>query len=373
MLAALETALELTHDTAERAGTYVDLAYESSVRSGMWRTRPARELMETWTSRALAGTPEGSAAQAKALIGRVFWGFPDSADAAPRALEIARALEDPALESGALDALGVFTFRTGDFERAYELEASRFALRPHLNDPDLVHDLFISTIPTAAAAGQLDEAKRLADELQDVVAELTPHHRLHGSACRLELDELVGAWDEVVAREAEVEHAVLANRDTPCVRNARSLLVCALGRQLVGDDDRSGELEALAEDIKGEGHGAALATPRARLALARGRLDLLEELLADDEWLRRQSWFALPAAAARLDVLSIVGTEADVEAAGAFGPSGSYVEPFALRALGIVRADEALLQEGQERFDALGLTWHAEQTDMLRRLRQTAS
>jgi hypothetical protein len=339
----------------------------------MWRTRPARELMDMWTSRALAGTPAGSAAHAKALIGRVFWGFPDSADAAPRALEIARTLEDPALESSALDALGVLTFRTGDFETAYELESSRFALRPHLNDPDLVHDLFLSTIPTAAATGQLDEAKRLADELQDVVAELTPHHRLHGSACRLELDELVGAWDDVLAREAEVEDAVLANRDTPCVRNARSLLVCALGRQLLGDGDRSAELESLAEELKSEGHGAALATPRARRALARGRLDLLEELLADDEWLRRQSWFALPAAAARLDVLSIVGTEAEVEAAGTFGPSGSYVEPFALRALGIVRADEGLLRQAQERFDALGLAWHAQQTETLRRLRQTAA
>jgi hypothetical protein len=222
------------------------------------------------------------------LISRAFWAFPEAENDAERASAIGRELGDAAIESSALDALGVAAFRDGDFKRAYEIESSRFRFRPQLNGPDLVHDLYLSTIPTAAAIGRLDEAARLADELTEVVAELTPHHRLHGAACRIEIDELRGAWEEVLMREEGIEHAVLANRDTPCVRNSRSLLVCALAHELVGNRERAGELEELAEDFQHEGHGYAVATPHVRLALVRERLDLLEELLSDEEWFRRQ-------------------------------------------------------------------------------------
>jgi hypothetical protein len=54
---------------------------------------------------------------------------------------------------------------------------------------------------------------------------------------------------------------------------------------------------------------------------------------------------------------------AEIEAAG---------EPFALRALGIVRADEQLLDEAADRFRDLGLGWHSDQTETLRGLRKLA-
>ena len=43
----------------------------------------------------------------------------------------------------------------------------------------------------------------------------------------------------------------------------------------------------------------------------------------------------------------------------------TYLEPFALRALGIVRQDPALIDQALERFAALGLAWHAAQTGAL--------
>jgi hypothetical protein len=46
-------------------------------------------------------------------------------------------------------------------------------------------------------------------------------------------------------------------------------------------------------------------------------------------------------------------------------PSHSYVEPFALRALGIVREDDTLIEQAQAAFAALRLDWHAAQTDRL--------
>ena len=44
---------------------------------------------------------------------------------------------------------------------------------------------------------------------------------------------------------------------------------------------------------------------------------------------------------------------------------GTYLEPFALRALGIVRADDALVSRAGELFAALGLDWHGAQTAAL--------
>ena len=46
---------------------------------------------------------------------------------------------------------------------------------------------------------------------------------------------------------------------------------------------------------------------------------------------------------------------------------GIYAEPFALRALGIVREDDTLIDEALSRFDALGLDWYVAQTPLLMR------
>jgi class 3 adenylate cyclase/tetratricopeptide (TPR) repeat protein len=369
LMYAFERALELTEDDRELSETYAELAFESALRGGMWKRRPSEQVVDEWTSRALAHVTPRSAEHVKTLVARAMGGLPDGDEAAALALELAEELGEPSLQSAARDACGVNAFRDGDFERAYALETSRFQLRDQLGDPDQVHDLYLSTIPTANATGRLDEARRLATELIEVVADLTPHHRLHGVANLIELEELKGTWDAILALEDATVAAVEANRDTPCVRNGRSLFVCAIARELAGDRERSAELEALATEFAAEGHGGAIATPRARLAIARGSLDVLE-ILADEAWLRRQTWFALPSAAVRLDVFAIIGSVADIE--GSFAPPGSYVEPFAVRALGVAKGDEALLADADRGFRALGLDWHAEQTTHLTELRKQA-
>jgi class 3 adenylate cyclase len=370
---AMQTALELAPDSRQRAETYAELAFEGGMRSGMWRRRPTLELMDTWTSKALAEVPHGSAAHVKALVSRAFWGLPGDEETARIASELAEQLGDIELRSAAWDARAVSAFRKGDFETAHTWELRRFDIQPEITNPDVIHDAYISTIPTAAAIGRLREARRLAQELDEFVARLTPHHRVHGVGCKLEVEELAGDWDAILALEAQAEQAVAGNSDTPCVRNARSLLVCALARELTGDSQRARELEAQSRELENEGSGAIMATPRARLALARGELDNLDELLGDKEWLQRQSWFSLPAGATRLDVLAAVGAPDDVEAAAEqLGRPKSYLEPFALRALGIVREDETLLAEAHDRFGALRLHWYAGQTESLRRLRKRA-
>ena len=66
---------------------------------------------------------------------------------------------------------------------------------------------------------------------------------------------------------------------------------------------------------------------------------------------------------AHLDGLAALGARERIEdeAALALRP-GTYLEPFALRALGIVRHDRALIERAADHFESLGLGWHAART-----------
>lgn len=66
---------------------------------------------------------------------------------------------------------------------------------------------------------------------------------------------------------------------------------------------------------------------------------------------------------ARLDRLAALGDRrrVEVEAVPLLRP-GIYLEPFAMRTLGIVRDDKALVGLAIARFEAMGLGWHADET-----------
>jgi hypothetical protein len=331
----------------------------------MFQTQPARELSKEGSALAIGGAPAGSSAHVRALIAQGLWG---DDEIALEANVLAERLGDPELRSYAWDARGSEEFRKGEFEAAHNSEMRRFDFLGDVTDPDHIHDMYISAITPTVAVGRIREARRLAAENDELVARLTPHHRLHGIACVMEVEELAGNWERIRALEDRIELTVAENRATPCVRNARSLLVCAVASEILGDRDRSRELEADADGLPAMGLGMTFGAPRLRLALARQDFATLGELLADKDWYSRQTWFLLPGAAARLDALAVVGKEATIEAESLPGRSG-YLEPFMLRALGLARNDDRLIAQADERFRALHLDWHAAQTEALMRLR----
>ena len=115
-----------------------------------------------------------------------------------------------------------------------------------------------------------------------------------------------------------------------------------------------------------DGYHRILDPFRARLALMRGDLEQLESLLDQlDLW----HWVPsthLGGVTTRLDALVALGrTQAVEEEATRLAQPGTYVEPFALRALGRVRGDSALIALAVDRFEALGLQWHAARTRAL--------
>ncbi|MEO8291014.1 MAG: adenylate/guanylate cyclase domain-containing protein [Gaiellaceae bacterium] len=361
---AMQNSLKVCKDRASCGETYSLLALHTAARSGMWQRRPDHELVTGWIDRALELSEPETPTRVRALIARAFWIPKEAAEAAREAERLAERLGDRELQSWALDALLAQAYSQHDYDEAYELARERLNLIAEISDPDHIVEAHEAAVPAFAAVAQIDEARRLAKNAGDLSRKLSPHHELHGLSLQLEVEELAGGWERVVALTVRTERAVSANLDTPCSRNARSLLVCAVASAVMGDEQRAAELERAAEDLGMEGYDFALESPRLRLALLRGTLQPVGEAL--EAVGSHNLSFGLARLAARMDALAALRDRRRVEEdAPPLLQAGGYIEPFALRALGIVREDETLVGQASDRLRAMGLDWHADQAHAL--------
>ncbi|MFL5962650.1 MAG: adenylate/guanylate cyclase domain-containing protein [Gaiellaceae bacterium] len=361
---AMQNSLKVCSNKATCADTYSELAFQTAIRSSMWAKRPDRELVAGWIEQALELSEAESVSRAKALIARSFWER-NTPEAAREASELAERSGDIELRSYAWGARCAVAFGEGDFQSALTWSQRRLDVLDEINDPDHVADIYEVAIPSCCANGRFSEARRLAVEHGTVVEPLSDHHRVHGIAVLLEVEEACGGWNRILELAQRTEAAVEANLATPCIRNARSLLLTALAAAYSGDDETARHYERRAEELATEGYDFVLAAPRTWLALVRGDVDQVDRLEAVD-LVRGQTWYALPAAAARLDALAALKERTQVERdAPPLLRAGTYLEPFALRALGAVREDELLIEQAIDRFNAMGLIWHAEQSRKL--------
>lgn len=360
--AAMQQATELADSLEVKADLYAELAFQTLVRAGMWRALPDPTLVDGWINRALELAAPQTAPRAKALIARCYHEYRKPPDLAAEASDIANRLGDPALQSYGFDVLGLTAFAAGDYEGARAWQRRRVGLVDHIDDPDHLADVYANAIPPSIARGEFEEARRYTSAQLETTRPLSPHHRLHGISGILELEELLGNWTGVRELQTDIEQAVADNVATPCVRNQRSLLVCALANLYHGDDDEARRLEEQAERHGMEGYGTVIGAPRLRLALHRGELDRVASLVGEPA-VRRTTWFYLSSVATHLDALAALGERARLESeAPRFAAGNAYLEPFALRALGIAGDDDELMGRAAECFAALGLEWHAART-----------
>jgi class 3 adenylate cyclase len=364
---AMKQALALTEDPQQQAELLGDLAFQTAVRSGMWPLRPADEEVEGWIEQALELASPGTPERARALIARAYWNPSADHGAAAEGSMLADQSGDLLLRSYALGARAVSAFAARDYDASTDWAARRLDLVPDRTDPDHVTEIYEELIPPCALLGRFTEAFRVVALHADLSRTLTPHHRIHAIALELEVKELMGAWPSIRERTADVERAVTENLQTPCIRNTRSLLVEAVAHEHAGDRDEARRLEERALELAAEGFGFRLFGPRARLALIRGDLGLVEQLLAEDVPRRGHDWMLTSAmVTTRLDGLVALGRRDLVEVeAGPLAAARSVLRPFGLRALGLVREDDSLVREALEAFEAFGLGWHAEQTRLV--------
>jgi len=359
---AMHHAIELADSDDATGDLYAELAFQTLVRSGMWRTLPDRLLIDGWIDRALELSPAGTQRRAKALIARCYHDREKSLELAQEASDLAAGIGDTALVSYAFDVLGLTAFAAGDYEEALVWQQRRVALADEIDDPDHQADIYFNAISPAAACGEFEDARRYAQAQLGITRALSPHHRLHGMLGVLLVDELAGTWPRIRQLQAETERMVEENAATPCIGNERLLLVCALAEMLEGDEDEARRLERQSERHHMEGYGMVTGGPRLQLALQRGDLDRVRALL-EEAWVRRTTWFHVSSLATRLDALAAIRDRDRLESEATRIATGSrYLEPFALRALGLVRGDEQLVERAAERFAALGLDWHSART-----------
>ncbi len=88
----------------EQADVYSLLAFQTSIRSGMWTQRPARALVDGWIDRALELAPPDSPARVRALVARAGWAIDlrRGQAAAAEAEDLAARFGDVELQSYAL-------------------------------------------------------------------------------------------------------------------------------------------------------------------------------------------------------------------------------------------------------------------------------
>ena len=331
----------------------------------MWGTPPRADLVEDWIGRTLELAPPDTVARAKALIARCYSAYDKSSELAGEASGIAERLGDPATRSYGYDVLCLTAFAASDWDDAADWARRRLSLVDEIDDPDHQQDIYSGAFAPAVARGQFDEGRRYCRSAEEITRRLSPHHRLHGVGGSLVLEELLGDWGAAGRLQPRVEEAVAANTATPCVLNERALLVCALARAYLGDEEEACRLEQEAGAHRMTGYGPVQDAPRVQLALHRNDLAAVESLLGEPS-VRRATTYHLSSMATYLDGLAALGERERVETeADRLLQPNTYLEPFALRALGVVREDVGLIERAAGRFEALGLGWHAARTRAL--------
>jgi len=350
-------------DRATAADTYSQLAFHTATRAAMWKRRPDRGLIEGWIERALELSEPDTPARARALIARTNFDPERSGEAAQDASELADRLDDIELRSWAWDALSRVANARGDFDEGLAWARRRFDIVPELTDPDHVALIYLFGIDSCLYKGHLEEARRVAEAHDEVTSSLTPHHRLHAVRLLIGVEQAAGRWEAVRDLTSRAEPAVAANIATPCAANVSSLLACALANVWLGNEQEARRLERSAEDLGMEGYSDFFNPIYVEIAVARGELAEVGRKLGD--W-SPGGFEDVDGLVARLNALVTLERRAEIEEeAPAILKPKTYLEPFALRALGFAREDDALIEQALERFEEMGLDWHATETRKL--------
>jgi class 3 adenylate cyclase len=357
---AMQTSLEGTSDRAIAADTYSELAFQTARRAGMWKRKPPQELIEGWIEHAIELSDPETSARARALIARATLDPEQFGEAARQASELADRLGDVDLSSWAWCVRSEAAGARGDYDEGLAWTRRRLDAISQVTDPDHIAWIYFDGAWSTSWSGQFGEARAYAQSHDQVTARLTPHHRLHGVALLIQVGTRSGDWENVRGLGARAKQAVEANIATPCVFNVGALLECALANVVLGDEKEAGRLEQHAEALGMEGYSYFLEPTYIELALARG--DLADAQRRLSKW-NPKGFSDVDGLIARLNALVALGHNAEVEReAPALLKPGTYLEPFALRALGSVRGDEKLIEQAVARFQEFGLDWHATET-----------
>jgi tetratricopeptide (TPR) repeat protein len=357
LVEAMERALELGASPGE---VYPELAFQWAYRAGMWQRRLDDSLVEGWVQRAVAESAPETPTHVRALVAKSLFG--EDLEAARSALALAEHFDDPELRVDALGALEAVLEDRGEFREARQIMAARLELIPEITDPDRVADAYFVSTDLAIGTGRCAEARELVARMEETVAALTPHHRVHGLGGRLNLESAVADWEAVRGYTQRLEEAVEANLATPCPFNVGLHILLATGWTYAGDTAEADRLLARGEELGMAGYARFHSSRQLGLAVARRDTAEIRRLIDSIEpaWLTPNHWQLW---SAFFDGLVELDDRERIEAeAPPWLERDMYVTAFAARALAVARGDGALLEQAAARFEAMGLERHAAQT-----------
>jgi class 3 adenylate cyclase/tetratricopeptide (TPR) repeat protein len=360
LVAAMERALEFG---AAPGDVYPELAFQFALRSGMWQRRLDDSITSEWISRAVTDSHDGTPARVHALVAQSL--RDDDLNSARAALAVADQLGDPVLRFDALGAVESVLEQLGDFPEALDVAGLRAELIEQVADPDRVADAYFMTADLFINLGRLDHARAMTDRMEETVAGLTPHHRVHGLEMRLRLEAAVQDWEAIRRLTQRTEESIAANLATPCPFNVGLLILLAAAWADAGSTAEPERLLARVEEIGMTTYVRLHAPQWLALALARHDREDIRRLIDSIQpaWLAPGNWDQWTTL---FDGLVEVGDTERIEAeASQWLNRDMFVTPFALRALAYARRDEALLNDAAARFEAMGLDQHAQRTRAL--------
>ena len=225
---------------------------------------------------------------------------------------------------------------------------------PQIADLDHHTEIYEELVPPCALIGRFAEALRFVEASRRALAAADPTSsdpcdrdgaRGEGADGRLAVDP--GAdRSRRAARRREPRDAVHPERPLAAGRG---------GRPRIRRRPRGGA-PARGAGARGRPRGLRfrLFGPRVRLALLRDELDSVEQMLGEDVARRGHDWmFTSAMVSTRLDGLLALGRLDEVEREAAPLLSVEAVlRPFAQRALGVARQDDALLRAALEGFES---------------------
>jgi hypothetical protein len=286
----------------------------------------------------------------------------DDVDAGRTALAMAEQLSATPLLVDALGALQVVLPVYGEFREALDMAARRSELLQQIRDPDRAADMLMMNADLYITTGRIAEARVMTERMEETVAGLTPHHRIHGLGMRLLLEAATADWDAVRQLTKRTEEAIEANLATPCPFHVGMLIGLATAWTYAENDEESARLVARAEELGMATYHTILMPRRLRLAIARQDRAEVRRLIDSIQ----PDWLVAPFGQLRsalFDGLVLLDDRERIEAeAPRWLNEDVYTTPFAMRALAMARRDEALLEDAAARFDAMGLERHAQQT-----------
>jgi class 3 adenylate cyclase/tetratricopeptide (TPR) repeat protein len=358
---AMEDALALGPDPATSAEIYAELAYYGIGRPYVWRRQPPREVAEGWLATALELSEPGTKARGYARLTVALSDPAQRDEAADETLAVGNALGDPRLAASAFEAKAMAATEARKYDEACDHADSSVEASLTLADPGYRGFFSWNAGFIYLRAGRIGEVRRFVDRHDRLARSLSQHEEVHAIALRVLLESVLGRWDVLADLAQEADAAAVANADFACQFNWRTLLVCALAPQYLGDEREARRLETIGRESAVVFGPAEREPALLRLSLLRGDLGaaarILEALPAAGDA------FGLDGPAARLDALAALGERDRLEQEAApFLVRRSLTHQFELRALGISGDEPSIVDRAVAEFEAIGLGWRAEET-----------